>query len=193
MPKVLVVSHNPGKVKEFQAVLTQYQVLGLADLALTVDIVEDGQTYCENALKKVNSIVGYDDYIIVADDSGLEIARLNNRPGIYSARYLGEKTAYELKNQQILTMLKDETNRAAAFHCCIAVKIKGKTQCFLGELRGEIALAARGDRGFGYDPIFYLPTYQKTVAELSSIKKNEISHRAQALKQLSEYLKQNLV
>lgn len=190
MQKILVVTHNPGKVSEFQAILKDYQVFNLNDFNLRIDIEENGETYQENALLKVKAISDFDDYLIVADDSGLEIDILKGRPGIYSARYLGENTSYKIKNQQILNMLKDESNRTAYFKCGIALKYQTNYLFFSGELKGEIALKAAGKEGFGYDPIFYLPEYQKTTAELSDYGKNKISHRKKALEKLAQFLKE---
>ncbi len=195
MKKILVVTHNPGKVSEFQTILKDYQVFNLNDFNLKIDIEENGETYQENALLKVKAIHGFEDYLfedylIVADDSGIEIDVLKGRPGIYSARYLGENTSYKIKNQQILSMLKDETKRTAYFKCGIALKYQNSYYFFSGELKGEIALQVAGKDGFGYDPIFYLPEYQKTTAELSDYGKNKISHRKKALEKLADFLKE---
>ena len=189
MKKILVVTHNAGKVVEFQTILKDYQVVSLRDLNINLEIEENGNNYYENALTKVKALMGYDDYIIVADDSGIEIDILNKRPGIYSARYLGEETPYEVKNSQIMAMLKDETNRKASFKCGIVAKIKDKYHYFEGELHGEIALSLKGNQGFGYDPIFYLPELKKTTAELDNYGKNELSHRRKALEKLAKFLK----
>lgn len=188
MEKILVVTHNAHKISEFQEILTDYQVLGLHDLGIQVDIEETGTTYEENARIKVNA-VNVDDMIVVADDSGIEIEALNNQPGILSARFLGEDTPYDIKNQQVLEMLADIKNRKAHYQCCVVAKINGEEHSFFGTLDGEIAYQAKGKAGFGYDPIFYLPQYQKTTAELGDDFKNKISHRYQALQALSKFLK----
>lgn len=188
--KVIIASNNAHKIVEIKAILSPLGIecVSLNDLGWNQDIEETGQTFVENAILKAQTIMNHYQQPVIADDSGLEIEALNGFPGVTSARFLGKNTAYAEKNQTILTMLKDEANRKAAFVCAIAyAHPQFATQVFVGNLHGEIAFESRGSHGFGYDPIFYLPKQQVTLAQLPPATKNEISHRAQALIQLQNY------
>lgn len=188
--KVIIASNNAHKIVEIKAILSPLGIecVSLNDLGWNQDIEETGQTFVENAILKAQTIMNHYQQPVIADDSGLEIEALNGFPGVTSARFLGKNTAYSEKNQTILTMLKDEVNRKAIFVCAIAyAQPQFATQVFVGNLHGEIADESRGSHGFGYDPIFYLPKQQVTLAQLPPATKNEISHRAQALIQLQNY------
>lgn len=184
---IVVVSNNAGKIKEFKKILKDYNVLSLKDINLKIDVVEDGTTFEENAILKVNALKDQYDYVI-ADDSGLEISALNNQPGVYSARFLGEETPYSEKNEIVIDMLKDKVDRSARFVSVIAYSNHGKINTFMGELVGLINDEAVGTNGFGYDPIFYLSEFDKTLAEINEEEKNKISHRAKALAKFKEYI-----
>lgn len=181
-------------MKEVRMILADLgmRVLSLKEAGIQTDIVEDGTTFEENAVKKVNAIRPYTDGIVLADDSGLEVDALDKRPGIYSARFMGEETSYEIKNQAIIDALKDvpEEKRTARFVCAIAAGMPdGSVITTRGTIEGVIAHAPAGDGGFGYDPIVYIPALQKTTAELSPKQKNEVSHRGNALRLMKEELR----
>ncbi len=184
---LLVVSNNKSKIKEFKAILNDFNVFSLEDLKIDLDVEETGSTFRENALLKVEALMDDYDYVI-ADDSGLEIAALDNQPGVYSARFLGHDTPYEEKNVQVIEIMKDKEDRRARFISVIAFASKGDVHLFEGVINGEIAYELKGTNGFGYNPIFYIPKYKQTMAEIDNDLKNTISHRAIALQKLKEFL-----
>lgn len=184
---LLVVSNNKGKIKEFKAILDDFNVFSLEDLKIDLDVEETGSTFRENALLKVEALMDDYDYVI-ADDSGLEIAALDNQPGVYSARFLGHDTPYEEKNVQVIEIMKDKEDRRARFISVIAFASKGDVHLFEGVINGEIAYELKGTNGFGYNPIFYIPKYKQTMAEIDNDLKNTISHRAIALQKLKGFL-----
>ncbi len=191
---IVVGTSNKGKLKEIKEIMkdTEYKVFSLDDLNLNVNIEEDGQTYEENALKKAKEICKLTNKIVLADDSGLEIDFLDKKPGIYSSRFLGEDTPYNIKNRKILEMLKDVdwNNRTARFVCCIACYFpSGDSFCVKDTLEGYISLEAKGENGFGYDPIFYLESIDKNLAQISKEEKSKISHRYKALLKMKDKLK----
>ena len=199
MKKLILASNNAKKVKEIKEILKglPIEVRSLKDEGIDIDVVEDGKTFEENAKKKAKEIYefllskGKKDFIVLADDSGLEIDALNGEPGIYSSRYLGEDTSYVKKNSVILERLKDvpEEKRSARFVCAVAAVFPdGQTKVIRGTMEGIIGYEIKGENGFGYDPIFYLPQYGKYSAELSSDEKNAISHRGEALRRIREVL-----
>ncbi|NLY62775.1 MAG: RdgB/HAM1 family non-canonical purine NTP pyrophosphatase [Erysipelothrix sp.] len=184
---IVVVSNNQGKIVEFKNILKDFNVYSLKDLNIDIDVEETGLTFEENAILKVNALKDEYDYVI-ADDSGLEIVALDNQPGIYSHRFLGEDTPYSEKNPLVLDLMKDKTDRRAKFTSVIALAEFGEVKLFKGIIEGEISEAMAGTNGFGYNPIFYIPEYKQTMAEISDEIKNQVSHRALAIKQLEEYL-----
>ena len=184
---LVVVSNNEGKIKEFKNILKDFNVLSLKDLNIDIDVVEDADTFEGNARLKVQALMDKYDYV-VADDSGLEITALDNQPGVYSARFLGEDTPYSEKNDIVIEMLKDKEDRSARFISVIAFANKGEISLFKGIIEGSIADCQKGDNGFGYDPIFYIKEYDKSMAELSVDIKDKISHRAKALSKLKEFI-----
>ena len=174
------------------------EILSQAEAGIHADVVEDGATFEENALIKATEIAEaarkmpeYQDAVVLADDSGLEINYLNKEPGIYSARYMGEDTSYDIKNQALLDRLEgveDET-RTARFVCAIAAAFPdGSTEVVRGTMEGIIGHEIAGENGFGYDPIFYLPEYGCTSAQLAPEKKNELSHRGEGLRKMRTIL-----
>lgn len=191
--KLIFATNNQGKIKEVRMILSDltYDILSLADAGISVEVIEDGNTFEENAIIKAKTIMEYTGEIVMADDSGLEIDALNKEPGIHSARFLGEDTSYEVKNQYILDKLKDirYEERTARFVCAIACAFPdGKMITKRGVMEGIIGYEMKGDNGFGYDPIFLLPEFDCTSAELSLEQKNQVSHRAKALKAVKKEL-----
>ena len=160
-----------------------------------MDIVEDGTTFEENAMIKAEAIAKLTDAIVLADDSGLEIDYLNKEPGIYSARYAGTDTSYEIKNNLLLQRLEGvpDEKRTARFVCAIAAVFPdGSKETVRGTIEGRIGYQIAGEHGFGYDPIFYLPEYGCTTAELDPEKKNELSHRGKALRLMRGIIEQKM-
>lgn len=197
MKKIIFATQNQGKVKEIKKILEglPVEVLTMEEAGIDIDIEENGTTFEENAVIKAEALTAYTDAIILADDSGLEIDCLNKEPGVYSARYLGKDTPYEVKNQIILDRIKDiqDEERTARFVCAIAAAGKNiPTMVTLATIEGHIGHEAKGKNGFGYDPIFFINDFKKSTAELSAEEKNKISHRAKALEamkvKLMEYL-----
>lgn len=194
MNRILFATTNEGKMREIRMIMagTDVEIVSLKDAGLKVDVVEDGTTFTENAIIKAKALRPYTDAIILADDSGLEIDYINKEPGIYSARYMGEDTSYDVKNANLISRLaeaKDE-ERSARFVCAIAALLpNGEVLTVRETMEGRIAYEPAGENGFGYDPIFYLPEYGMTSAELSPEEKNKISHRGKALRAMGEKLK----
>lgn len=193
MKKLIFATGNEGKMKEIRMILgdLDYEILSMKEAGIDVDIVEDGKTFEENAIIKATEISKIANCVVLADDSGLEVDAMDKMPGIYSARYLGEDTPYAVKNQTIidnLAGLPDE-KRTARFVCAIAAAFPdGRVVTKRGTIEGIIGYEERGENGFGYDPIFYVPEYGKTTAELSPEEKNKISHRGKALEMIKEEL-----
>lgn len=168
------------------------EVVSMKEAGIDTDIIEDGATFGENAVIKAKAVAEFaPDAIVMADDSGLEVDYLNKEPGIYSARYLGEDTSYREKNANIISRLEGVPveKRSARFVCAIAAALPGgKVLNSLETIEGYIGYEERGSHGFGYDPIFMVPSYNKSTAELSEEEKNEISHRGKALRAMKQLL-----
>ena len=167
------------------------EIISMKEAVICVDIVENGTTFEENAMIKAKAIAKYTDAIVMADDSGLEIDYLNKEPGIYSARYLGEDTSYDIKNQALLDRMEGvpQEKRTARFVCAIAAVFPdGDVQVVRETMEGFIGYSIEGENGFGYDPIFYLEEYGCTSAAISPEEKNKISHRGKALKAMKNTL-----
>ncbi|WP_083427941.1 XTP/dITP diphosphatase [Bacillus sp. FMQ74] len=193
MKEAIIATHNPGKVKEFKEILEPkgYDVKSLAEIGFTEEIEETGHTFEENAILKAEAVAKAVNKMVIADDSGLSIDNLGGRPGVYSARYAGEQKDDQANIDKVLSELKgiEKEQRTARFRCALAVSIPGEeTKTVEGHVEGYIAEEPRGEYGFGYDPIFIVKDKDKTMAELTSDKKNKISHRADALKKLSKLL-----
>ncbi len=186
---IVLVSNNPGKIKEVKSIVEPlgYKILSLKDLNIEADIIEDGDSFEENALIKARYLKK-DFEIIIADDSGIEIFSLDMQPGIYSARFLGSDLDYKIKNQMVIDMLKDKKDKRARFVSVIALIYKEKEVTFRGEVMGTITSEIHGEGGFGYDPIFRPDGYDQSFGQLDDKLKNKISHRAVALKKLERYL-----
>lgn len=188
MSVLYLATRNFGKVREIQALLAHLPVdiLSLKDLPQAPEIVEDGETFAENARKKAEAVLAVTGGVVLADDSGLEVEALQGEPGVRSSRYAGEGAADAANNARLLEKLAGVPlhRRSARFCCAVAIAAPGQeTVVAEGYCRGIIALKPRGDRGFGYDPLFLIPAYQKTFGELSPDVKNRISHRSRALTQ----------
>ncbi len=192
--KVVFATSNEHKLAEVRQILSGsgIEVLSLKDVNVSMDEVEEtGKTFKENAIIKAKYVAEKAGMAALADDSGLEVDYINKEPGIYSARYMGEDTSYTIKNNNIIERLKDakEGERSARFVCAIAAVFPdGRIIDTQGTMEGEIAHEIRGENGFGYDPILYLPKLKKTSAELSPEEKNAISHRGKALRSMKEML-----
>lgn len=197
MTKIIFATGNQGKMREIQQIMADMdvEVVSMKEAGIFTDIEENGTTFEENALIKARAIAGKANAIVLADDSGLEIDFLDKAPGVLSARYLGEDTPYEVKNAHILELLKDvqQNERSARFVCSIAAVFPdGREFTTYATIEGEIALKSAGENGFGYDPIFFVPEFGKTTAELTAEEKNKISHRGKALTMMKEILKKEI-
>ena len=197
MTKIVFATGNQGKMREIKAIMADMdvEVVSMKEAGICVDIEEDGATFEENALIKARVIAKETDAIVLADDSGLEIDFLDKAPGVLSARYMGEDTPYEVKNAHILDLLKDVqgSERSARFVCSIAAVFPdGREFTTYATIEGEIGHKIAGENGFGYDPIFFVPEFGKTTAELSAEEKNEISHRGKALSMMKEILQKEI-
>ena len=189
MKELILASNNAHKVEEIKSILEYYSILTLKDINYTEEIVEDGTTFEENALIKARTICKYSGKTAISDDSGLSVELLDGRPGVYSARYSKEQTD-EKNIEKVLLELNGEKSKAKFVSVIALVKPDGTELTFRGECHGEIIFEKRGTNGFGYDPIFYVPSLDKTFAELSAEQKNSISHRKQSLEKFSQYLKE---
>lgn len=196
MKKIIFATGNQDKMREIREILSglEMEILSMKEAGVEADIVEDGKSFEENALIKASAIarkVQGKDMVVLADDSGLEIDYLNKEPGIYSARYLGEDTPYEIKNQNLIERLKGvpKEKRTARFVCAIAAVFDDGRICVTrGTIEGYIGWEPAGENGFGYDPIFYVDEYNCSTAQLSREVKNQLSHRGKALRAMREKL-----
>ena len=195
--KLVFATGNEGKMKEIREILKELdlEICSLKEAGIQMDAEENGTTFEENALIKARAAAAHTDAIVMADDSGLEIDYLGGEPGVYSARYLGEDTSYRIKNQNLIDRLEGvpDEKRTARFVCVIAAVLPdGRTLTSRGTIEGIIGREERGGGGFGYDPIFFLPEYGCSTAELSMEQKNEISHRGKALREMKDKLRREL-
>lgn len=195
MRRIVFATGNAGKMKEIRMILADLgaEVVSMKEAGAVVDIEEDGSTYEENALIKARAVAAaVPEDIVLADDSGLEIDALNGEPGVYSARYMGEDTPYDVKNGNLIRRLEGvaEEERTARFVCAIAAVLPGGRELTTrAAIEGRIGYEEKGSGGFGYDPIFYVPELHKTTAELTGEEKNLVSHRGKALQLMKEELK----
>jgi len=195
--KIVFATGNEHKMQEIRMILSNVglEIYSLKDLNIQIEIEEDGKTFEENALKKASEIakaIKVQEAIVLADDSGLEIDYLNKEPGIFSARYAGEDTSYDIKNNLLLKRLEgvEAERRTARFVCAIAAVFPdGRAEVVKETMEGQIGNHIEGENGFGYDPIFFLPEYGCTSAELSPEQKNEVSHRGKALREMCKVIK----
>lgn len=203
MDTIIFATGNKNKMIEIRMILADLgcKILSQKEAGIQADVVEDGQTFEENALIKATTIADiarkmpeYRNAVVLADDSGLEIDALNKEPGIYSARYMGEDTSYDIKNQALIDRLEGvpDEKRTARFVCAIAAALPdGSTEVVRGTMEGRIGYEITGENGFGYDPIFYLPQFGCSSAELEPEKKNELSHRGEGLAKCAKYWKKS--
>ncbi len=201
MKKLILASNNAHKIKEIQEMLSDMniQVKSLKDENIDIDVVEDGKTFEENAKKKAKEIYEYllkrgdNNFLVLADDSGITVDYLNGAPGIYSARYAGEHGNDSKNNEKLLENLKGvpKEKRGAQFVCQLALfTSEGKYYSVEGKVEGYIIEELQGKGGFGYDPLFFYEPFNKTFGEVSAEAKNSVSHRAAALKKLKEVMKE---
>lgn len=193
--RIVFATGNVGKMREIRMIMEDMgmEILSMKEIGINPDIVEDGTTFTENAIIKAKAVAALTDAIVLADDSGLEIDALNKEPGIYSARYMGEDTSYRIKNANLIERLEGvpDEKRTARFVCAIAAVLpNGELLTTLGTVEGRIGYEEKGANGFGYDPIFFLPEFGCTSAELTDEQKNEISHRGKALRAMKELLQE---
>ena len=196
MKKIIFATGNDHKMKEIRMILSDLgmEILSQKEAGIAADVVENGAAFEENAMIKATEIARiaaqnpeYEEAIVLADDSGLEIDYLNKEPGIYSARYMGENTSYDIKNNELIRRLDGvpDERRTARFVCAIAAAFPdGTRRVVRGTMEGIIVYEIAGENGFGYDPIFYLPEYGCTSAQLAPEKKNELSHRGEGLRKM---------
>ena len=191
--RLIFATGNQGKVNEFRQMLgDEYEILSIKDIGVDIDIVEDGTTFEENAKIRAKAGMGATGEMVLADDSGFEVDALNKEPGIYSARYLGEDTPYSIQNAELLRRCEGvpEEKRDARFVCVIACAYPdGTIETATGIIEGKLAHEPKGENGFGYDPIFFLPERGCTTGELPPEEKNEISRRGIAIRKMVEILK----
>lgn len=204
--KIVFATGNKNKMKEIREILggLGMDIISMADAGVSDDIVEDGTTFEENSMIKAKGVAAAllkadpqlaSEAIVMADDSGLEVDYINKEPGVYSARYMGKDTSYTEKNNNIISRLEGvpDEKRTARFVCAIsAVLPDGRDFCVREAMEGRIGYEIAGSNGFGYDPIFFLPEYGKTSAEISPEEKNAISHRGKALRAMEKILGQEL-
>lgn len=192
--RIVFATGNQNKMKEIRMILADLgmEILSMKEAGVDIDVVEDGKTFEENAMIKVCEIAKYlPNDIVLADDSGLEIDYLNKEPGIYSARYAGVDTSYDIKNNLLLSRLEGvpDEKRTARFVCAVAAAFPdGDTEVVRGTIEGRIGYGIKGNNGFGYDPIFFVPEYNCTTAEMEPELKNELSHRGRALRSMREIM-----
>ena len=197
MKQIIFATGNAGKMKEIREILADMdvEVVSMKEAGIHADIVEDGETFAQNAEIKAKAVWARTGGIVLADDSGLEIDYLNKEPGIYSARYMGEDTSYDIKNQALLDRLDGvpDEKRTARFVCAIAAAMPdGCCEVVRGTMEGIIGHKIAGENGFGYDPILMLPEYGKTSAEITMDEKNAISHRGKALRAMKKCLAEEI-
>ena len=189
--KIVFATKNEGKVREVIKMLNmdKIELITMAQAGIDVDVVEDGTTFEENAMKKAVEIMKFSGMPAIADDSGLEIDYLDKQPGVHSARFLGHDTSYDIKNKKILEMLEGvpDEKRTARFVSAVSLALPdGRTITTRGTIEGAIGHEIKGTNGFGYDPIFFIPEINKYSAELTTDEKNAISHRGKAIAQMRE-------
>ena len=193
MKQIIFATGNKDKMREIREIMADVdvEVISMKEAGIHVDVVEDGDTFEENSLIKAKAIAECTDAIVLADDSGLEIDYLDKAPGVYSARFMGEDTSYDIKNNALLDKLAGvpKEERTARFVCAIGAVLPNKETLVVREtMEGYIGYEIAGENGFGYDPIFYLDEFGCSSAALSREQKNEISHRGKALRAMKDIL-----
>ena len=198
MTKIIFATTNENKVREVKMMLEDFDIelVTMAEAGIKTDIEETGTTFVDNALIKAQTIAELTGEIALADDSGLEVDYLDGAPGVYSARFLGEDTSYDIKNQYIIDKLEGVKgkDRSARFVCAMALAYPdGRYETCYGTIEGLIAFEQKGKNGFGYDPIVYVPEYEMTTGEMDPRLKNSISHRGKALTQMKEIIRREII
>ncbi|MEA3495835.1 MAG: RdgB/HAM1 family non-canonical purine NTP pyrophosphatase [Bacteroidota bacterium] len=189
MKQLIIASHNKHKIEEIRRIMPEgYNLLSLNDINYTKEIPETADSFRGNALQKAKTIRNETAYDCFADDSGLEVEILNGKPGVFSARYAGEDGNHKKNNEKLLKELSAKSNRKAQFKTVIALILDGKEYFFEGIVKGKIITELKGKEGFGYDPLFVADGYKNTFAQMNAELKNKISHRANALKEMIEFL-----
>ncbi len=188
---LVVASNNLNKIKEFKSIFkdTEFNIISMKEIGCVCDIVEDGNTFIENAAIKAKYITNNYNVVAISDDSGLEVKALNNAPGIYSARYAGEHKSDSDNNELLVLNMQDKKDMSARYVCAICMTFpNGDILSVEDYCNGLITLSPKGEFGFGYDPYFYIEESNKTMAEMTLEEKNKISHRAKALaKMINKY------
>lgn len=197
MKRMIFATGNAGKMKEIRMIMegTGYEVISMKEAGVDIEIEENGSTYEENAMIKAKAVAAITGDTVLADDSGLEIDYLNKEPGVQSARYLGEDTPYAIKNASLISRLEGvpDEQRTARFVCAIAAVLPdGRELTTRATIEGRIGYEEKGNHGFGYDPIFYVPEFGKTTAELTEEEKNQVSHRGKALELMKKELNRTI-
>ncbi len=187
--QLVFATNNKNKLKEVQAMLTNFEIVSLADIHCFDDIPETADTLQGNAILKANYVTEKFGLNCFADDTGLEVEALNNEPGVYSARYAGKENNSEANMQKLLKNLENESNKKAQFKTAIALNINGKQFIFEGICKGQILTKKQGEEGFGYDPIFMPDNFNQSFAEMTMKEKARISHRGLAIQELVTFLK----
>ncbi|MDD6340627.1 MAG: XTP/dITP diphosphatase [Butyrivibrio sp.] len=195
---MIFATGNQGKMKEIRAILGDIgeEIISMKEAGIDIDIVENGSTFEENAIIKAKAIMEVTGQLVLADDSGLEVDALNKEPGIYSARYLGEDTSYDIKNRDIIRRLEgvEGDDRSARFVCVIAAAFPdGEIVTTRGTIEGLITKEQLGENGFGFDPIVYVPEYGMTTGQMDPDLKNSISHRGKALTAMKKILEERKI
>jgi XTP/dITP diphosphohydrolase len=189
MKKIIFATNNKHKADEIRLILDeQFDIITLKEAGIFIDIPEPHQTLKENAIEKAQVIHQMKKENCFSEDTGLEVEALNGAPGVFSARYAGEHATAEDNIKKLLLALEDQSNRKACFTTCICLILDGKQYFFEGKCHGTIAEAVKGEKGFGYDPVFIPEGYQHTFAELDPKIKSEISHRKKAVAQMVDFL-----
>ena len=196
-PKIIFATGNQYKMKEIRMIMEGigYEVISMKEAGVDIEIEENGSTYEENAMIKAKAVAAITGDTVLADDSGLEIDYLNKEPGVQSARYLGEDTPYAIKNASLISRLEGvpDEQRTARFVCAIAAVLPdGRELTTRATIEGRIGYEEKGNHGFGYDPIFYVPEFGKTTAELTEEEKNQVSHRGKALELMKKELNRTI-
>lgn len=194
MKKIIFATGNVGKMREIRMIMADLgaEILSMKEAGIFLEIEENGSTYEENALIKARAVAEQTDAVVLADDSGLEVDYLHQEPGVFSARYMGEDTPYSVKNANLIERLEGvpDEERTARFVCAIAAVLPdGRELTVRATIEGRIGYEEKGEGGFGYDPIFYVPELGKTTAELTGEEKNLVSHRGKALQMMKEELR----
>ncbi len=197
MTRIIFATGNAHKMEEIREILRDLpcELLSMKEAGIECDIVEDGQTFAENAMIKAKAVCEASGCVTLADDSGLCVDYLDGAPGIYSARWMGEETSYHVKNNELIRLLEGvpDEKRSARFVCAIACAFPdGRAFTAEAPYEGRIGYEEKGENGFGYDPVFYVPEKGRYSAELSPEEKNEISHRGKALRNMYDILKREL-